>query len=425
MLKKFFRILLPFFLFNIFLLTPAVKAVDLLPYKKNNDKKMQLETIQQEIEKKEKMVGIKRQKRDQLLDQLKKQAKEIEKAKITLSLSKNALNNISDDITQLSASIPVLQNQEEAQQSALARQLDFAFRQGKLNDFQFLLKSEETHRSGRILAYMDYLNKAREKSIKALKKTRSDLNDKKNTLTKKKDQQNILLNQQKAEQIKLKNALLAREKTLALLEASLKKDQLDLADLKLNEKQLMNAILKAQREAKIRHEYEKKKARQVRNHIKNKKQQAEKKGKPYTPSDSERFLMSRTSGIGTPKGKAIWPVKGTLLHRFGEPLQGELRWKGMVIATKEDEPVKAIADGYVLLAAWLQGYGLVVVIEHRRGDMSLYGYNKKILAQLNTEVKAGQTIALAGNTPFEGNPALYFEIRQQGQAVNPLPWLKK
>ncbi len=110
-------------------------------------------------------------------------------------------------------------------------------------------------------------------------------------------------------------------------------------------------------------------------------------------------------------------------NRYGEQLQGELRWKGMVIGASEGTEVKAIADGRVILADWLQGYGLVVVVEHGKGDMSLYGYNQSALVSVGSQVRAGQPIALVGSSGGQGRPSLYFEIRRQGQAVNPQPWL--
>ncbi|MGV2470057.1 peptidoglycan DD-metalloendopeptidase family protein, partial [Bacillus subtilis] len=76
-------------------------------------------------------------------------------------------------------------------------------------------------------------------------------------------------------------------------------------------------------------------------------------------------------------------------HNYGDVISSELRWKGMVIAANEGTQVKAIADGRVLLADWLQGYGLVVVVEHGKGDMSVYGYNQSALVNVGHEVRAG------------------------------------
>lgn len=207
------------------------------------------------------------------------------------------------------------------------------------------------------------------------------------------------------------------------LESSLKKDQKNLAELKQNETRLRDKIAKAEREAKARAEREAREAARVRAQIAAKQKQAQQKGSSYKPTEDERALMARTGGLGRPAGQAIWPVHGKVIHQFGEALQGELRWKGMVISATEGTEVKAISDGRVLLADWLQGYGLVVVIEHGKGDMSLYGYNQSALVSVGQQVRAGQPIALVGNSGGQQQPALYFEIRRQGRAVNPQPWL--
>ncbi|CAK8738051.1 Murein hydrolase activator EnvC [Sodalis praecaptivus] len=151
--------------------------------------------------------------------------------------------------------------------------------------------------------------------------------------------------------------------------------------------------------------------------------QAKSRGSSYKPSASERALVARTGGLGRPARQDLWPVRGRTLHSFGEPQQGELRYKGLVITAPEGSEVKAIAAGRVLMVDWLQGYGLMVVIEHGKGDMSLYGYNQSALVNVGDQVKAGQPIALVGASGGQGTPSLYFEIRRQGQAVNPIPWL--
>ncbi|MGE4780715.1 murein hydrolase activator EnvC [Yersinia enterocolitica] len=407
---------------GVLLLPLSSHAAD-APAAKTADNKTQLKTIQQDIAEKEKSVQQQKQQRSALLDQLKQQENTIALASRSLRETQGTLTELDKDISSLTASISKLQTQQSQQQNLLSKQLDAAFKQGQHSGLQLILSGEESQRSERILAYFSYLNEARQKSIEELKQTRTDLSVEKKTLEQKKNQQKVLLDEQKAQQQKLEEARTARKKTLTSLEASLEKDQQGLAELKLNESRLRDQIAKAEREAKARAEREAKEAARVRKQVKAKEQQAKKTGSSYKPSESERSLMARTGGLGRPGGQAVWPVRGNVTHRFGEALQGELRWKGMVISAPEGSEVKAIADGRVLLADWLQGYGLVVVVEHGKGDMSLYGYNQSALVNVGAQVKAGQPIALVGTSGGQGEPSLYFEIRRQGQAVNPQPWL--
>lgn len=384
-----------------------------------DDNKSQLQSLQQDIAAKEKSVQLQKQQRSQLLNQLQSQEKVIAQASRQLRDTRSVLGALGKEITTLTASIARLQQQQQQQEALLADQLDAAFRQGQHSGLQLVLSGEESQRSERMLAYFGYLNDARQKSIAELQQTRTDLSAQKTSLVDKQAQQKSLLSQQQSQQQTLEGASQARQKTLTTLESSLEKDQAQLVELRQNESRLRDKIAKAEREAKARAEREAREAQQVRE----REAQAKRKGTTYKPTENERALVSRTGGLGRPAGQAIWPVRGRVEHRFGEQLQGELRWKGLVIAAPEGTEVKAIADGRVLMADWLQGYGLVVVVEHGKGDMSLYGYNQSALVGVGTQVKAGQPIALVGNSGGRGTPSLYFEIRRQGQAVNPVPWL--
>lgn len=384
-----------------------------------DDSKSQLKSIQQSIAEKEKSVQVQKIQRSKLLDQLQSQEKVIAQASRQLRETRNSLNALNNDIAQLTASIAKLEKQQSRQETLLSEQLDAAFRQGKHNGVQLLLGGEESQRSERILAYFGYLNAARQQNIDDLKQTRTQLARQKSTLLQKQQQQKTLFSQQQAQQDKLQQASAARKKTLSALESALEKDQADLVEMRQNESRLQDKIARAEREARERAEREAREAEKVRQ----RQAQAKAKGSSYQPTQSERELMARTGGLGSPSAQARWPVRGRIEHRFGETLQGELRWKGLVIDAPEGSEVKAIADGRVLMADWLQGYGLVVVIEHGKGDMSLYGYNQSALVSVGTQVKAGQPVALVGTSGGRGTPSLYFEIRRQGKAVNPLPWL--
>jgi septal ring factor EnvC (AmiA/AmiB activator) len=386
-----------------------------------DDNKTQLQSIQQNIAEKEKIVKAQKVQRSKLLDQLQSQEKVIAQASRQLRETRNSLSALNNEITQLAASITRLEKQQQQQETLLSQQLDAAFRQGQHNGVQLLLSGEESQRNERILAYFGYLNDARQQSIEELQKTRQDLDQQRNALQQKQQQQKSLLAQQQGQQDKLQQASTARKKTLSALENSLEKDQADLVEMRQNESRLQDKIAKAEREARERAAREAREAEKVRQ----RQAQAKSKGSNYQPTQSERELMARTGGLGRAGGQALWPVRGRVEHRFGEQLQGELRWKGLVIDAPEGTEVKAIADGRVLMADWLQGYGLVVVIEHGKGDMSLYGYNQSALVSVGAQVKAGQPVALVGTSGGRGTPSLYFEIRRQGKAVNPLPWLGK
>lgn len=386
-----------------------------------DDNKSQLKSIQQDIAEKEKSVRLQKEQRSKLLDALQSQEKIIAEASRKLRQTQQLLTRLKQEIDALNRSIARLQGQQKQQETLLAQQLDAAFRQGKHSGLQLLLSGEESQRSERILSYFGYLNDARQKSIDELQTTRRDLATQKADLLNKQSQQKSLLSDQQTQQTRLEQARAARQKTLTTLESALEKDQADLVEMRQNESRLQDKIARAEREAKARAEREAREAEQVRK----RQAQAKAKGSTYKPTESERSLMSRTGGLGRPGGHALWPVRGHIEHRFGEALQGELRWKGLVIDAPEGTEVKAIADGRVLMADWLQGYGLVVVVEHGKGDMSLYGYNQSALVTTGTQVKAGQPIALVGTSGGRGTPSLYFEIRRQGQAVNPLPWLGK
>ncbi|MCT8342247.1 murein hydrolase activator EnvC [Photorhabdus kleinii] len=385
--------------------------------------KNQLKDLQQDIAEKEKSVQQQQQKRSSLLNQLKDQENTISKIGQSLHNTQTQLSKLNKEITALVSNIKKLEKQQKAQRDMLARQLDAAFRQGQHQGLELMFRGEEGKRGERILAYYSYLNQARQDTIVQLEQTAVDLTEQKKLEQQKQEEQKQVLTEQQQQKQQMEVARNARQKTLTELESSLKKDQKNLAELKQNETRLRDKIAKAEREAKARAEREAKEAARVRAQIAAKQKQAQKKGSSYKPTEDERALMARTGGLGRPAGQAIWPVHGKVIHEFGEALQGELRWKGMVISATESTEVKAISDGRVLLADWLQGYGLVVVIEHGKGDMSLYGYNQSALVSVGQQVRAGQPITLVGNSGGQQQPALYFEIRRQGRAVNPQPWL--
>ncbi len=126
------------------------------------------------------------------------------------------------------------------------------------------------------------------------------------------------------------------------------------------------------------------------------------------------------------KGKLPWPSKGTLAHRFGSQRAGGLlKWQGIFITVKEGSPVSAIAGGRVAFSDWLRGFGLLTIIDHGSGYMSLYAHSDVLYKRVGETVKGGEALATTGRSGGQSESGLYFEIRFKGAAVDPLAWLAR
>jgi septal ring factor EnvC (AmiA/AmiB activator) len=119
-----------------------------------------------------------------------------------------------------------------------------------------------------------------------------------------------------------------------------------------------------------------------------------------------------------------WPLAGALLAGYGRPMPDGRTSQGMLIAANAGAPVKAVADGTVVYAEWMTGYGLLLIIDHGNGYMSLYAHNDALLKDVGASVQRGDAVATVGSSGGHGRPALYFELRRNGQTVNPNTWLR-
>lgn len=138
---------------------------------------------------------------------------------------------------------------------------------------------------------------------------------------------------------------------------------------------------------------------------------------------SERAALNGTA-FAQAKGKLPWPYGGKIRHKFGEKKsRSQLAWEGILLESKPGAEVIAVAGGKVVFANWLQSYGFMMIIDHGKGYMSLYGHNRELLKEVGSVVKQGETIALAGSSGDRTSAGLYFEIRYRGKPVNPSRWL--
>jgi septal ring factor EnvC (AmiA/AmiB activator) len=125
------------------------------------------------------------------------------------------------------------------------------------------------------------------------------------------------------------------------------------------------------------------------------------------------------------RGQLALPVRGELAGRFGSPRSdGGLTWKGLFLAAKGGEPVRAVATGRVVYADWLRGFGNLLIIDHGEGYMSLYGYNETLLKRVGDDISGGDAVATVGNSGGGTESGLYFELRHQGKPFDPMGWIK-
>lgn len=149
----------------------------------------------------------------------------------------------------------------------------------------------------------------------------------------------------------------------------------------------------------------------------------EKSSPPAYSADDLKKLQSKS--FTQRKGNLMWPVQGKVINSFGQPRQGSMTWDGLRIQASSGSDVQAIHGGRVMYADSLPGQGLLLVLDHGDGYMSLYAHNDVLLHEAGEWVQPGDAIARVGNSGGEKESGLYFEIRQNGEPINPTPWLMK
>ena len=142
-------------------------------------------------------------------------------------------------------------------------------------------------------------------------------------------------------------------------------------------------------------------------------------------SDRVPEPQTLTGAFSALRGQLALPVRGELAGRFGSPRNdGGLTWKGLLLAAKAGESVRAVAAGRVVYADWLRGFGNLLIIDHGAGYMSLYGYNETLLKRVGDEINGGDAVSTVGNSGGGTESGLYFELRHQGKPFDPMAWIK-
>ncbi len=359
-------------------------------YASNNDQNPQetskkLTSVQQSIKARQKEIANTTKKRAALEAQLKQDELAIAKAAKAANQTKQKLASTRKKITELRREQADLLIKKMQQQKLLAQQLRAAYSTGNHDYLKLILNQEKPASVQRTLTYYHYFNQARINEINTFQQTVERLAQVEVEQQQQIAQLSQLQQQQLQQQQTLKASSKARKSTLKKLSKQLLTKQQQLEKLKAAEENLVIELDRLQQLA--------------------------------------RAELNLT-GLAKLKHKLNWPIKGKILRSFGSRKQGYLRWKGVLISAPIGREVTAIHHGKVLFADWLNGYGLVTVIDHGNGYMSLYGHNQALLKDVGDRVETGEPIALVGQSGGQQLSGLYFEIRHRGKAVNPKTWCK-
>ena len=276
----------------------------------------------------------------------------------------------------------------ESQRDSLKKQIRAAWMEGDAPAVKVLLNEIDPDKIARTMTYYEYLSRdtidrleAFAANLRQLKETQDQV--KAGRLRLAKLEEDVADRQQK-----LSSRKKEREQTLASLKTDISNRLTEREELEEDRKRLEKLL------------------REVEEAIAN----------IPTPNESDPF--------GSLKNKLPWPADGKVVSSFGDSYaSGKLKHNGLLINTAEEGDVRAVHYGRVVFANWLRGFGLITILDHGDGYMTLYGHSSSLFTSPGDWVEAGEAIAQAGRTGGTNDPAVYFEVRHNGKPDNPRRWL--
>ena len=389
------------------------------------DTQRQLEAARQDVAELKKLLEKLQQEKSGVQQQLKKTETEMGDLEGQVKELQRELKGSEQEIQRLDQEKKKLQGARTEQQRLIAIQARAAYQSGRQEYVKLLLNQQNPEKFSRTLTYYDYLSQARLEQLATFNETLRQLANVEQDIA---NQQNQL-NEQKSALDGRREQLAEARKERQLALAKLNKD-LSARDQKLKARQQEQAQL-----GTVLKTIEATLARQAREAAEARKlelaaEQARPKGEKAGPGADGPLVSSSGATYGgnfaSARGKLPWPVNGRLAARFGTARGGDERtkWDGVLISAGAGSQVHAVHGGRVVFADWLRGAGLLVILDHGNGYLSLYGHNQSLLKDAGDVVKAGEAIATVGNSGGQETSALYFAIRQQGRPIDPAQWCR-
>jgi septal ring factor EnvC (AmiA/AmiB activator) len=368
-------------------LAGAVLGISLAAAQSERNNEAALQAVRKEIKELETRLARETARRDD-------GAKALRAAELEIAAATRKLVGLRTDLGSQRATRRSLGEQTEranqrlaAERAALGRQVRLRYMTGREELFRLLLSQESPAEVGRMLVYYDYYNRARSQRIGVISAEVRKLEEL-GAETERVEQNLAALEAEQAREV----AALAKSRdergaAVATLDASIKDANAAVAKLRAEERRLAELVVQL--------------------------------GELMAG-----FPVDTEEPFGRLKGKLAWPVAGRITGDFGQPRGGgPVKWSGVLLEAAAGTPVRAVYHGRVAYADWLPGLGLLMIVDHGGGYMSLYGHNGALLKEPGDWVEPGEPIAQVGDTGGQARPGLYFEIRLNGEPVSPHPWI--
>jgi septal ring factor EnvC (AmiA/AmiB activator) len=360
------------------------------PAQSQKQKESELKRVNDRIERVRRSVNADIEKRDRLGAQLRD-------AELAVQAARKALDEARAQRVASEARLKELEREQArrerelgAERGALAGELRAAYVNGREEQLKLLLNQQDPASVGRMLAYYGYFGRARAERIGSIRDQLEHLALVRERIASEGRRLGELESKQEQELSSLRAAQQSRTTAVAAINAQIKSQGGQLKRLESQARALEKLIA------------------QLRKALDN---PPVAKKAPFEPL----------------RGKLPWPVpQGKVLARFGQPRAGgSLRWQGMLIGTERGARVRAPYAGRVAYADWLPGMGLMIVLDHGGGYLSLYGHNDQLFRKVGESVAAGDVIGSVGDSGGSDQAALYFEVRRGREPVNPETWLQR
>lgn len=358
----------------------------------NNDREsieIRLDQMRSEIAGLQQDIDHNLDQRDGLLSALAEAERSVGQARRAQALADQRLSEVQEQISRLETSQKLLESEVSGHAAELAGHLATAYRQGAPSRLKILLDQDDPRHISRRMAYHGYLSRARLAVMDELSAAVEDLAVNHRRLAEEAEQHAELLEQRRRETRRLESAMAERAEALSALDRRLESDRERLARLETDAEELADLL-----------------------------------------EELAGLLADVPPEVAIPpfvelRGQLPMPVDGRLVHGFGQQRSAELEWTGWMFSVAGGSAVSAIAHGRVAYADWLRGYGLLLIIDHGDGYMSLYAHNEALMLDVGDWVAPGELIALAGQSGGVDSASLYFELRDDGRPVDPAGWIRR